>query len=175
MEIKIYTLKLSPPRWLRNTLVYAVLPVGALLGAAVTVRAAVTLTTFTSNTPIKAADVNANFTNLNTAITALQTSSALLYGVAGPVVTTSGTTDKFTVASCGATGRIVTGFCVTNPPQPVVAAGMTGLWKYGPYDSNVGAPQTAANPVLSSLWVCDVSPPATAITIQAYAVCMKAP
>ncbi|HEY2407345.1 MAG TPA: hypothetical protein VGI10_15145 [Polyangiaceae bacterium] len=174
MEIKIYTLKLSPPRWLRNTIFYAVLPIGALLGAAVTVRAAVTLTTFTSNTPIKAADVNANFTNLNTAITALQTSSALLYGVASPLVTTSGTTDKFTAASCGATGRIVTGFCVTNPPQST--GGVTGLWKYGAYDSNVSVAQTTANPALNSLWVCDVAPPSTtAITIQAYAVCMKAP
>ena len=172
MEIKVYTLKLNPPRWLRNALVYVVLPVGVLLGGALTVRAGVTLTTFTANTPIKSADVNANFASLNTALTALQASSAQLYGVAGAVATISNGVEIFTAASCGPTGRVLSGFCVTTPVQPT--GGATGLWRYGPYDALLNVAQTAADPALNSLWLCDVKA-GNGVTVQAYALCMKAP
>jgi hypothetical protein len=72
MEFRFYVIKLSPPRWLRNLIAYVLLPLGALVGAAATVRAAVALTTFTAGTAIKAADVNANFTNLASAVNTLQ-------------------------------------------------------------------------------------------------------
>jgi hypothetical protein len=72
MEIRVYTIKLNPPRWLRNVIVYAVMPIGALVGATAVVRAAITLTPFTTGMPIKAAEVNTNFTTLGDAVTALQ-------------------------------------------------------------------------------------------------------
>jgi hypothetical protein len=78
MEIKIYTVKLDPPRWLRRVLLYVVLPFGVLVGAALAVRASVSLTTFTANTPIKAAEVNANFKNLGDAIAQVQSNVATL-------------------------------------------------------------------------------------------------
>jgi len=68
MQIKIYTIELNPPSWLRKVLLYGVMPLGVLLGTTMAVRAGVTLTTFTSGTPIKAADVNANFSALRAAI-----------------------------------------------------------------------------------------------------------
>jgi hypothetical protein len=61
MEIKVYAVKLNPPRWLRQVIVYVVLPIGALLGATAAVRASVTLMTFTAGTPIRAQDVNTTF------------------------------------------------------------------------------------------------------------------
>jgi hypothetical protein len=73
VEIKVYTIKLNPPRWLRNVITFGVLPIGALVGAVAVVRAAVTLTTFSAGTPIKAADVNANFAALSTALVSVPT------------------------------------------------------------------------------------------------------
>jgi hypothetical protein len=72
MEIRVYTIKYTPPRWLKG-LIVCILPAGALLlGGATAVWANVDLTTFTPNTPIRSADVNANFSNLNNAVSALQ-------------------------------------------------------------------------------------------------------
>jgi hypothetical protein len=68
MQLKVYTIELNPPSWLRKVLVYVGLPVGVLLGSAMAVRAGVTLTTFTAGSAIKAADVNANFAALQGAI-----------------------------------------------------------------------------------------------------------
>jgi len=173
MEIRIYTIKLNPPQWVRNVILYALLPAGALFGGALAVRAGVTLTTFAPNTPIRSADVNQNFSRLNNAIAALQTSSALLYGVAGPLVAVSNGVNGYSTAACGSTGRVVTGFCVTNPLQATGSMD-SGLWKAGPYDASFSYLQSAVQPVLSSTWVCDVKA-ANGVTVQAYAICMNAP
>ena len=55
-----------------------------------------------------------------------------LYGVASGIVTSRNGSEAFAAASRGETGRIVTGFRVTNPVQPV--GGSIGLWKFGAYD-----------------------------------------
>jgi hypothetical protein len=117
-----------------------------------------------------------SISQIQSAITALQGQSTLLFGVASPVVTVTNGSQVFTAATCGPTGRIVTGFCVTNPVQPVVPADppSPGLWKNGPFDANLNNVQTSADPGLGSTWVCDVRA-ANGVKVQAYAVCMNAP
>lgn len=72
MEIKVYTIKLEPPRWLRNVLVYALLPIAVLLGGALAVRAGMMLKSFVPGTAIMADEVNSNFSILDGRITALE-------------------------------------------------------------------------------------------------------
>jgi hypothetical protein len=115
-----------------------------------------------------------SLTQIQSAITALQGQSTLLFGVAGPVATVTTGSEVFSAATCGPTGRIVTGFCVTNPVQPVVTSPSPGLWKNGAFDGNLNNSQTSADPGLGSTWVCDIRA-ANGVKVQAYAVCMNAP
>ncbi|HEY4158689.1 MAG TPA: hypothetical protein VGM29_11355 [Polyangiaceae bacterium] len=108
MEIRIYSIKLSPPRWLRHALVYAVLPAGVLLGATTAVRAAVNLTKFTAGTPIAADDVNANFKTLGDAVSALQTTTPSEWVTYDPkIVAPDATTAIDGVKTCKGVYRIV--------------------------------------------------------------------
>ena len=105
MEIKVYSIKLSPPRWLRNAIVYVALPLGALMGGALVVRAGVALATFSPNTPLKSADVNTNFANLAAAIAQLQAS-----------VIAPGTVAAFSGAIDGNPGEMINGKAPTHLP-----------------------------------------------------------
>jgi microcystin-dependent protein len=72
MEIKVYTVSLAPPRWLRRLLVYVALPIGVVVGAATAVHAGVTMIPFSTGTKISSLDVNSNFKALGDAVNALQ-------------------------------------------------------------------------------------------------------
>jgi hypothetical protein len=78
MEIKVYTIGVNPPRWVRNLIVYVALPVGVLVGAAVVVRALGPLNSFVAGDKISAQAVNDNFNALNDAVTQLQSAMAIL-------------------------------------------------------------------------------------------------
>jgi hypothetical protein len=97
MEIKVYTIELDAPRWVKRAIVLGVLPVGALLGAALVARAGVSLTTFTPNTKISAKEVNDNFTALGNAVAGLAPANTVPKITAWQTYTPALTTDTGSV------------------------------------------------------------------------------
>lgn len=101
--------------------------------------------------------------------------TAVLYPAVSPIVTetTSGGGEIFVVAGCGSNGRIVSGFCVTNPTQPTNIGGASGLWKAEGATSGSIAPFPLYQPPLNSLFVCDVKAAPFGMTVQAFGICIR--
>jgi hypothetical protein len=134
MEIKVYTVKLNPPHWLRNVIVYGLLPAGVLLGGALAVHAAVSITTFQPNTAISSDAVNKNFAALKAAVENLQHA---------PTVSTA-----LSPGSATASGAFANGIYTTPPKVAWLeiemvggggAGGPSGGSSAGPYGSTGGA------------------------------------
>jgi hypothetical protein len=109
MQIKVYTIELKFPRWLKRVLVYAGIPAVVLLGVGVVVRAQSTLPvsvqSFGQTETLSATKMNTNFDNLvsginslNTTVGSLQSSVASLTAAAVP----SGLIAMFATAACPA-------------------------------------------------------------------------
>jgi hypothetical protein len=72
MKIKVYTIDVRAPQWLKRSAAFVILPVVVVLGVAAGVRAATvpTLVTFNPGDTLSAANINANFKALQDAVNA---------------------------------------------------------------------------------------------------------
>jgi microcystin-dependent protein len=84
MKINVYTIDIQLPRWLRKTLSYAAVPAVVLAG--IGIAYATVPVTFVAQTPLKAADLNSNFTSLDTRVTANVTPPGVVVAFAGTTV-----------------------------------------------------------------------------------------
>jgi hypothetical protein len=107
MQIKVYTIEVKLPRWLKRVLVFAGIPAVVLLGVAVAVRAQSTLPVsvqpFGPTETLSALKMNTNFDILVGGINSLNTTvSSLQSSVASMAAVPSGLIAMFATAACPA-------------------------------------------------------------------------
>jgi microcystin-dependent protein len=93
MQVKVYTIDVQLPRWLKRAIVFGAIPAAVLLGAVHYLRADVTVPNIFSNGDVLSAEkINANFSTLAATVTTLQGTVSSNAVPAGTVVAFAGTT-----------------------------------------------------------------------------------
>jgi hypothetical protein len=122
MKVMLRTEDTSRHRWLRRLVLYGFLPLGGLVGGALAVRAAVSLTTFSSGTTLSSNALNANFAALNDAVDKLQKRTLVRSHYSGsPVIS---------LTSSAAAAMIYDASDIDTAGS--VSAGPTGGWTFTP-------------------------------------------
>jgi microcystin-dependent protein len=100
MQIKVYTIDVRFPPWLKRALVFGAIPAAVLLGTVHYLRADVTVpNTFADGETLSAAKMNANFNSMKTGLDALATTVTTLQGTVSSSAVPPGTVVAFAGAS----------------------------------------------------------------------------
>jgi hypothetical protein len=81
MQIKVYTIDVKLPRWLKRAVLFGAIPAAVMLGAVHYLRADVTVRhSFTNGQLLSASDINDNFSDLQSGLNSLAGTVTTLQG-----------------------------------------------------------------------------------------------
>jgi microcystin-dependent protein len=132
MQVKVYTIDVRFPRWLKRAIVFSAIPTAVLLGAVHYLRADATVpNTFADGDTLSAAKMNASFNALQSGINTLSATVATLQGSIGADSVPPGTISAFGGQAAPAGWLLCDGSAVKRTDYPGLFTAIGTTWGAG--------------------------------------------